>query len=731
MSHSISRRHALASVPALGATGAVAAAAAPASAAGPSPAKRHRRGHHRDTIRFAMVADTHTDPENTTTMPRLEAVFTAIDAFDPHLVIHAGDVTEHGTSEEFDAFDDVVPARLRKRMVAVPGNHEARWDATAAHRRHRRIGDDVRVHDADGVRLILADTTSRQQEVAWWSRESLHALEGALQKAKNMPHVLVTHFPMGEGYYYVANQQDFEDVVAQHPIPLHLTGHTHREKLALVNRRDQLEAQSAKVDTSYYELVGSIDALEVTRVQIPDPADPATTVRTPVTTFDLRPDHGRDTAIPRRTDVSGSGGSIRITAKLPGSFDGAVEATHYDTTLYAGRNEKLPWTPLRNRHGSISGSLDAADLEPGQQRIHLRMRPTDDSGNRLLTVPFVHGSRGTAWRRELGGIIQSRPAVLRRRHGSVLVVGSSSGLVAGLDPAGRVLWRDYRASEVRHDLVAVDQGRAVIVPDTAGYLRRLTADGRTTWTYATGGPTAGDPATGKLGRTDAVLVCAGSTLHAVDVRTGRRLWTSELPTPSMGAPATDGKRVYIGVGDGNAHALDARTGKPLWSTSITTKEGSYQRFIYGPWNDTVSVLPDGGVVVSGIADAWCLEPEDGSARWQVEGSFQYAQEAVTENGDLLLANEGGEIVRVDPADGSELARHATAERVLDEGFVLVGDVVYTASHSGLISAVDLGSGSVEKITRLSTASVLAPGTAFGDLVVFADFAGTVHAVEQI
>lgn len=199
----------------------------------------------------------------------------------------------------------------------------------------------------------------------------------------------------------------------------------------------------------------------------------------------------------------------------------------------------------------------------------------------------------------------------------------------------------------------------------------------------------------------------------------------------MGAPATDGERVYVGGGDGCAHALDARTGASVWTTSLTDKQGSYQRFIYGPWNDAITVLPDGGVIASGIADTWCLEPDDGSSRWRVDGSFQYAHEALTEDGDLVLANEGGEIVCIDPATGAEITRLATADRILDEGFVLDGDVVYAASHSGLITAVDLGSGSIEQLTRLSTAPVLARGTLFGGHLVFGDLAGTVHAVERV
>ena len=88
-------------------------------------------------------------------------------------------------------------------------------------------------------------------------------------------------------------------------------------------------------------------------------------------------------------------------------------------------------------------------------------------------------------------------------------------------------------------------------------------------------------------------------------------------------------------------------------------------------------------------------------------------------------------MHLDPATGTEIARHATAERVLDEGFVLAGGFVYAASHSGLISAVDLASGEIQQLVRLSTAPVLARGVAFGGLLVFGDLAGVVHAIERV
>jgi outer membrane protein assembly factor BamB len=536
---------------------------------------------------------------------------------------------------------------------------------------------------------------------------------------------------MGEGFYYVANQQEFEDVLVECPVSLHLTGHTHRELLTRVNRRDQLEAAAVKVDAAYYELTGSVRELVVTRVDIPDLDAPTDVVRTELTTYDLRPDRGRDRALPKKADVTLAGDSVDLDVAFTGTFSGSVDAVLYDTSIYAGRNDELAWSALERRKHRFTGQLDGSALPPGAQRVHVRVVPEDDSGNRLLTVPVARTSDPVSWRSELEGSIQGGATVVSTGDEELLVVGDSSGRVTALDDAGRARWSSRVEGEVRHDLVPIGDRSRVAVPDSAGYVHLFGPDGEPGHRYATDAPLSGDPGCGWVDDTEVLMVCAGTTLHLVETSTGDQLWTADLPAPSMGAPATDGDRVFIGAGDGRAHALDARTGSLLWSTSVTDKEGSYQRFIYGPWNDAVIVLPDGGVIISGIADARCLEPADGSVRWSLDGSFQYAREAVTEDGDLVMADEAGEIVVLDPTSGTAKARHATAERILDEGFVLSDGVVYAASHSGLISAVDLASGEIEHLARLGAAPVLAPGTVFGEDVVFGDLAGTVHAVPMI
>ena len=53
-------------------------------------------------------------------------------------------------------------------------------------------------------------------------------------------------------------------------------------------------------------------------------------------------------------------------------------------------------------------------------------------------------------------------------------------------------------------------------------------------------------------------------LHAVDARTGKRLWKFEMTRATFSTPAVVGNLVLFGGRDGNAYALDAASGTVRW-----------------------------------------------------------------------------------------------------------------------------------------------------------------------
>jgi alcohol dehydrogenase (cytochrome c) len=53
-------------------------------------------------------------------------------------------------------------------------------------------------------------------------------------------------------------------------------------------------------------------------------------------------------------------------------------------------------------------------------------------------------------------------------------------------------------------------------------------------------------------------------VRAIDVKTGKKVWDFELPSPSWAGVLSTAGLVFSGSNEGNFYALDAKTGKPLW-----------------------------------------------------------------------------------------------------------------------------------------------------------------------
>lgn len=86
-------------------------------------------------------------------------------------------------------------------------------------------------------------------------------------------------------------------------------------------------------------------------------------------------------------------------------------------------------------------------------------------------------------------------------------------------------------------------------------------------------------------------------------------WTNDnLPGGSASSPdlSADGKRLYLTDNEGSLHALDARTGKPLWTFAIGYGSGG-----------SVSLSPDGLIMPAGGKDAPLLAIADRGRRGEI------------------------------------------------------------------------------------------------------------------
>src|SRR6266851_2004102 len=110
-------------------------------------------------LRFAMVTDTHVGVARAVSAARLSRVYAAIARLAPDFVLHCGDITDTGLPDEYDLYQQAVPAALRGRVRRVQGNHDVRWDSTAKGLYREHFGPAPYSFDAGGIHFIGFDPT--------------------------------------------------------------------------------------------------------------------------------------------------------------------------------------------------------------------------------------------------------------------------------------------------------------------------------------------------------------------------------------------------------------------------------------------------------------------------------------------------------------------------------------------------------------------------------------------
>ncbi|WP_082545448.1 MULTISPECIES: PQQ-dependent dehydrogenase, methanol/ethanol family [unclassified Sphingomonas] len=141
---------------------------------------------------------------------------------------------------------------------------------------------------------------------------------------------------------------------------------------------------------------------------------------------------------------------------------------------------------------------------------------------------------------------------------------------------------------------------------------------------------AGNPATGPVEVGGVVYLASGySVIRAIDVRTGKLLWTYDPKAPeaaghklrqgwgSRGIAYWNGK-LYTGTQDGRLIAVDAKTGKPVWSAMTVGKDDG--RFISGPPRvfDGMVIIGHGGGDVGPVLRGYvtAYDAETGKQAWR-------------------------------------------------------------------------------------------------------------------
>jgi|GEM_PF-1042379 len=273
----------------------------------------------------------------------------------------------------------------------------------------------------------------------------------------------------------------------------------------------------------------------------------------------------------------------------------------------------IVWGPITAAHGAVyfgsqDSSVYAVDLAGGHKRWEFRTGGGTSSGPAVMGQTVYVGSSDSSlyaldahngsvrWRYRTGARVVSSPAVM---HG-IVYTGSDDGFLYALDAeSGREVWKHRTGGRVTAPPSVVDG--VVYFGSHDGNLYAVSAHtGDLLWSYKAAAGIAWSPvitdrfivaaslngevfALDRVSRekrwqfttgqwivgvsADANTVYFGggdSTLHAIDLNTGRERWNFKAQGGINLTPAIVGDVLYIGSHDGNVYTLDRASGTVLW-----------------------------------------------------------------------------------------------------------------------------------------------------------------------
>lgn len=205
---------------------------------------------------FILITDTHIVAPGALAYGRSDsaaALRRAIDTINAKLpllkgidrVIIAGDLTDHGTPDEYAHFKAIMAA-LDLPWMAVPGNHDQRDAMRSAFCDApwmTGIGPVQWQHDFGPFSMIGLDTLQEGAHYGELSQEGLAFLDKALGAIGQQPAVIVTHHPWMRSSIPAMdadNLRNGDKVLARlesHPGPVRMvSGHVHRAMTSQIGK---------------------------------------------------------------------------------------------------------------------------------------------------------------------------------------------------------------------------------------------------------------------------------------------------------------------------------------------------------------------------------------------------------------------------------------------------------------------------------------------------------------
>lgn len=195
---------------------------------------------------------------------------------------------------------------------------------------------------------------------------------------------------------------------------------------------------------------------------------------------------------------------------------------------------------------------------------------------------------------------------------------------------------------------------------------------------------------------------ADTMVSAIDIRTGRKVWTSDVmpededDTYSGGGLAYEEGVIFVSTGFAQVVALDAANGKVIWRQTLS-----------GPMRGAPTVRGGRLFVVTVDNQTHALATEDGSVLWTHQGIAETATllagtSPAVDGNVVVVPYSSGELFALRVENGAVLWQDSLATVRRTEGAASLTDIrgrpiidrgrVYAIGHADLMVAIDLRSG---------------------------------------
>lgn len=420
--------------------------------------------------------------------------------------------------------------------------------------------------------------------------------------------------------------------------------------------------------------------------------------------------------VTRRTVVAGSIGAAAMTFVPPGSDVVAADVDgeggdRWNGYLGAGRRSELDGNLEATDGLEVGWQLDISSTN-GSPVVANGIAFLGDGNGRLLAIDV--GSGSVSWAVDVDGVITLAPAA----DGDHVVVGTDEGTVAAFDANdGSPLWERrlnaHASTPTIHGGVVyagAKDGTIVAFDARSGEVEwqttiEVASDNYFEHVLQVPTPTvAGDR-----------LVVNATDLVALDPADGSELWTTEVVRDSVNLdhvwptmPTVTSDSIYLQLRT-EIRRYDLESGVERWRTEPEfARHGAHPVSVT---EDAVITAHVGGTNIWDPSRYYCLDPDDGTIRWEFEDddaggamSVSGSEAYLPSRGGLVTLDleSGFEIDRLsfDDEENVENARHVNGGPVITHGGSLVfqhGGTVYALSDeadgSSDADALDDGSGS--------------------------------------